>query len=171
MNFFLILAVLQVADAGALPNANNAANAANEKAAPTTAQTAQQHTVPKPVLGKTVPAVPSTKILSVETNIIAKTNARRIRNGKRPLKLDESLMRSARQHCTWMARNRSLQHTRAAVAENIAMGQSTSTEAVQDWMNSPGHRANMLNGQYTRIGVAAYRAHDGRVYWCQQFLQ
>ena len=38
-------------------------------------------------------------------------------------------------------------------------------------MNSPGHRANILNPGYRRIGVAAYRTPEGTVYWCQQFLQ
>jgi uncharacterized protein YkwD len=38
-------------------------------------------------------------------------------------------------------------------------------------MNSPGHRANILNPGYTKIGVAGYTAANGRVYWCQQFLR
>jgi uncharacterized protein YkwD len=57
------------------------------------------------------------------------------------------------------------------VAENIAMGQRSSTEAVQSWMSSPGHRANILDASYTRIGVSAYRTPDGTIFWCQQFLQ
>ena len=61
-------------------------------------------------------------------------------------------------------------HGRDAVAENIASGQSTPGEAIRDWMNSAGHRANILNARYTRIGAAAYRGPDGQVYWCQQFL-
>ena len=69
-----------------------------------------------------------------------------------------------------MATRQSLQHTTAAVAENIAMGQPNSDQAVRDWMNSPGHRANILNGSYTRIGVAAYVSPSGAIYWCQQFL-
>jgi uncharacterized protein YkwD len=69
-----------------------------------------------------------------------------------------------------MTRNRALQHTTAGVAENIAMGQRTPAEAVQSWMSSPGHRANLLNSGYTRIGVAAYRTPEGTVYWCQQFM-
>jgi uncharacterized protein YkwD len=39
------------------------------------------------------------------------------------------------------------------VAENIAMGYSTAQEVMNGWMNSPGHRANILNGGYTHIGV------------------
>ena len=174
MNILLILIALQVTYGGAVSTeapAESSTKVNSSKNAKLSSPTTERHTVQKPVVGKTSVSPTSLKILAVEQNIIAKTNAQRIRNGKSPLKLDESLMRSARQHCTWMARNRSLQHTRATVAENIAMGQSSSSEAVQDWMNSPGHRANMLSGQYTRIGVAAYRARDGRIYWCQQFLQ
>ena len=39
------------------------------------------------------------------------------------------------------------------VAENIAMGQNSAQEVMNAWMNSPGHRANILNGGYTHIGV------------------
>lgn len=130
------------------------------------------HTVQKPVVASPpVTIAPKLSLKSVENNLVARTNAERLRNGRAPLVLDGSLMRSARRHAAWMARNRRMQHTRAAVAENIAMGQSSSNEAVRDWMNSPGHRANILSGQYTRIGVAAYRGYDGQVYWCQQFLR
>jgi uncharacterized protein YkwD len=38
-------------------------------------------------------------------------------------------------------------------------------------MNSSGHRANILNPGYRRIGVAAYATPEGTIFWCQQFLQ
>jgi uncharacterized protein YkwD len=86
------------------------------------------------------------------------------------LEVDEKLVESARRHATWMTLHRNLRHTAANVAENIAKGQRHSGEAVADWMNSAGHRANILNGRYRRIGAAAYRTPDGTIYWCQQFL-
>jgi uncharacterized protein YkwD len=98
------------------------------------------------------------------------TNLERQRYGLKPLAIDQRLMTSARRHCAWMARSGSLVHTSAAVAENIAMGQRNSVEAVRDWMNSPGHRANMLNGGYRRVGAAAYTSPSGAVFWCLQFL-
>jgi len=107
----------------------------------------------------------------VEENLIELTNAERARFGLRPLRLDASLLKSARSHAGWMARSGNLQHTTAAVAENIAMGQQSSAEAVRSWMNSSGHRANMLNASYTRIGPAAYTGRNGRIFWCLQFLQ
>lgn len=53
--------------------------------------------------------------------------------------------------------------------ENIAWGQ-ISPEAVMDaWMNSDGHRANILNPNFTKIGVGYYRNSAGRNYWTQLF--
>jgi uncharacterized protein YkwD len=114
---------------------------------------------------------PQLELMVIEENIIKYTNAQRQRYGLPALVMDENLVRSARQHAIWMASNRTLQHTRQMVAENIAMGYHSSHAAVQGWMNSSGHRANILNGSYRRIGVAAYQAHDGSIYWCQQFLR
>jgi uncharacterized protein YkwD len=107
----------------------------------------------------------------IEQNLVHYTNLQRRRHGLPPLAIDKGLLQSARQHCSWMARSGSLTHTTAAVAENIAMGQSSSAHAVQDWMNSPGHRANMLNGSYRRMGATAYAGSGGRLFWCVQFLQ
>jgi uncharacterized protein YkwD len=124
--------------------------------------------MPAPEAPAAPPVAPA--LWQVEKNVLARTNAERARHGLPPLKLDPTLLQSARKHAVWMCRSGSLVHTTANVAENIAMGQRTSTEAVRDWMSSPGHRANILNSGYTRIGVAAYTAADGTVYWCQQFL-
>jgi uncharacterized protein YkwD len=111
------------------------------------------------------------KLLQIEKNIVMYTNEERDRRGLSPLAIDPDLVRSARQHAIWMARNRTLRHTSRAVAENIAVGQPTSLEVVRAWMSSSGHRANILNGGHARIGVAAYRTDDGTIYWCQQFLR
>ena len=106
----------------------------------------------------------------VEQKLLDFTNAQRTYYGLEPLALDESLLKSARTHCFWMASARNLQHTSSPVAENIVMGQRTTREAVNSWMTSPGHRANMLSGSYRRLGMAAYETHDGVIYWCLQFL-
>jgi len=108
-------------------------------------------------------------LLPIEANIVRFTNAERARYGLPALEIDQNLMKSARRHCSWMTRNRRLVHTSLPVAENIAMGQRDSRMAVRDWMNSSGHRANILNRGYRRIGVAAYRTLSGTIYWCQQF--
>ena len=108
---------------------------------------------------------------AIEARVIEKTNAQRVRHGLRPLVVDTRLIRSARRHAAWMTNNRSMVHTNAAVAENIAMGQRSSGEVLNAWMNSSGHRANILNPGHTRIGVAAYTTPSGTIYWCQQFLR
>ena len=110
-------------------------------------------------------------LLEVEQQIIKRTNAERSRHGLPVLTTDVDLMKSARSHTVWMAQRTALRHTSDLVAENIAKGQETPTQAVRAWMNSSGHRANILSSSYSRIGVAAYRGSDGRVYWCQQFLR
>jgi uncharacterized protein YkwD len=109
------------------------------------------------------------KLLAIEANIISYTNEERARHGLPPLEVDKELMETAREHCTWMTLNRSIVHTRRPVAENIAMGQPHSSDVVRAWMNSPGHRANILNSGNLKIGVAAYRTAEGTIFWCQQF--
>lgn len=56
-----------------------------------------------------------------------------------------------------------------ALAENVASGQPTFEHAIIDWMNSPGHRANILNPAYTHAGGGVARGSDGRLYWCVIF--
>lgn len=105
----------------------------------------------------------------VEQELIEATNEQRVRYGLSPLRPDPQLILSARRHARWMTVRRSLQHTTAPVAENIAMGQRNTREAIRSWMNSPGHRANILGRGYRSLGVAAYVTPEGTIYWCQQF--
>lgn len=53
--------------------------------------------------------------------------------------------------------------------ENIAWGQRTPEEVMNGWMNSEGHRANILNPKFTRIGVGFYQNQAGQNYWTQLF--
>lgn len=55
------------------------------------------------------------------------------------------------------------------VGENIAWGQRSPEEVMEGWMNSPGHRANILNKSYTKIGVGYYQNSRGVRYWTQLF--
>ncbi len=113
--------------------------------------------------------VDSPDLHPVEEAVIQRTNAERARFGLRPLIIDKVLMVRARRHTAWMTRSYSMTHS-SGVPENIAMGQRSSTEVVNTWMNSSGHRANILNAGYTRMGVAAYATPQGTIFWCQQFL-
>ena len=130
-----------------------------------------------PIAGESSPSsstrgsdTPESQLLPVEANLVFYVNQERARYGLRPLQVSPRLQTSARRHCFWMASNHTLVHTSEPVAENIAMGQENSKEAVRSWMNSPGHRANIL-GPYRWIGAAAYRATSGVIYWCLQFAR
>lgn len=53
--------------------------------------------------------------------------------------------------------------------ENIAWGQKTPEQVVEGWMNSPGHRANIMNEKFTKIGVGNLQNSTGTQYWVQLF--
>lgn len=54
--------------------------------------------------------------------------------------------------------------------ENIAWGQKTPEQVMQGWMNSEGHRKNIMNAKFTSIGVGYYRNASGVNYWTQLFI-
>jgi uncharacterized YkwD family protein len=54
--------------------------------------------------------------------------------------------------------------------ENIAMGQTSPEQVMTGWMNSEGHRANILNASFTKLGVGIAQDSSGRYYWTQQFI-
>lgn len=104
----------------------------------------------------------------VEKALLHKINLERVAHGVAELVLSPIVHARARRHCKWMAAVGRFIHSNDG-AENIAMGQADVDDAVNSWMNSPGHRANILNPNYTATGVAAYRSASGVMYWCQQF--
>lgn len=53
--------------------------------------------------------------------------------------------------------------------ENIALNQESSAEVMNDWMNSEGHRANILSSNYSKLGVGYYE-YNGNRYWVQEFV-
>lgn len=59
----------------------------------------------------------------------------------------------------------------SAAAENIACGQKTPAEVMRAWMDSPGHRSNILAANVTQIGVGAAKAANGTLYWTQMFIR
>ncbi|MCI0681674.1 MAG: CAP domain-containing protein [Gemmataceae bacterium] len=56
-----------------------------------------------------------------------------------------------------------------AYGENIAFGYTTAIAVMQGWMNSPGHRANILNPNFKEIGVAVATNAQGFLFWTQEF--
>ena len=59
----------------------------------------------------------------------------------------------------------------SAAGENIARGQRTAEEVMNSWMNSPGHRKNILSEKYTHIGVGLAKKSQGTNYWVQMFIR
>jgi uncharacterized YkwD family protein len=59
----------------------------------------------------------------------------------------------------------------SAAGENIAYGQMTAAEVMNTWMNSAGHRANILSEAYTVIGVGVAKTASGTLYWTQEFMK
>ncbi len=58
-----------------------------------------------------------------------------------------------------------------AAGENIAKGQKTPESVMSAWMNSPGHRANIMNSNYEQIGVGYVTDSNGTTYWVQEFIK
>ncbi len=58
----------------------------------------------------------------------------------------------------------------SAGGENIAYGQKSAQEVMNTWMNSAGHRANILSQAYTNIGIGVAKTANGTLYWTQMFM-
>ena len=134
---------------------------------------------------KPVQTTPDASISAIEQAVLDLTNAERQKAGLQPLQADRNLMNSARQKSTDMASNNYFSHTSPtygspfdqmkangvtykSAAENIAMGQRTAEEVVKGWMESPGHRQNILTPEFTHIGIGYDKNGN---YWTQQFIQ
>ncbi|MDD3168441.1 MAG: CAP domain-containing protein, partial [Eubacteriales bacterium] len=59
----------------------------------------------------------------------------------------------------------------STAGENIAKGQRTPADVMNGWMNSPGHKANIMNANYTEIGVGYVTDSNGGTYWVQMFIR
>lgn len=143
------------------------------------------------------PATPESTTQTTTDNsfiqrVVDLTNQQRLENGLQPLQVNLKLANIAQAHSQDMAVHDYFSHTgldnsspgdRAKsagyqysdVGENIAAGYTTPEQVVQGWMNSPGHRANILNANYHDIGIGYYNlANDtGNVnynsYWTEDF--
>ena len=125
-----------------------------------------------------------TVVTSYEAQVVTLVNQYRAQYGLAPLTMNWELSRVARIKSQDMVDNNYFSHNSPTygtpfqmmkvfgirfntAGENIAYGQRTPAAVVQAWMNSSGHRANILNANYTQIGVG-YVA-DGH-YWTQMFI-
>ncbi|MDR1382620.1 MAG: CAP domain-containing protein [Planctomycetaceae bacterium] len=110
-------------------------------------------------------------LTETERKVFELTNDERRKRGLPTLRLDRRLMESARRQANWMARTGIFKHGASGYAENIAMGQRSSFDVIIAWMNSSGHRQNMMSRGHGAIGVGSYRGFNGAMYWCQQFAR
>lgn len=117
---------------------------------------------------KAEPVKDELKLEDYEQAIVDKVNAERTSRGLTALEVHPKLMEQARRYCHTMTASRGLNHS-GWCAENIACGQKDAPAVMNAWMNSKGHRSNILCSSYKYIGVAGEMQSGGRIYWCQQF--
>jgi uncharacterized YkwD family protein/spore coat assembly protein SafA len=133
-----------------------------------------------------IPSIDNIKTL--EQQVINLVNQQRAKNGLQALKANWELCRVARYKSQDMINKRYFSHESptygspfrmmesfgikfSAAGENIAYGQRTPQEVMNAWMNSPGHRRNILSNIYNQIGVGVAKASNGTFYWTQQFIK
>ncbi|MDD4315613.1 MAG: SafA/ExsA family spore coat assembly protein [Clostridia bacterium] len=133
--------------------------------------------------------IPETAPLkNVETEIVRLVNAERAKRGLQQLTINWQVARVARIKSQDMINNNYFAHISpvygspfkmlesfklrySAAAENIAYGQRSAQEVMNSWMNSPGHRANILSGNVTQIGVGVAKKANGTMYFTQIFIK
>ena len=126
-------------------------------------------------------------VAAYEAEVVKLTNAQRTANGCKALRTDSRLTAAARAHSTDMVKAGFFSHTgsdgsnfvtrevragyprNGASAENIAWGYRTPAQVVTGWMNSAGHRKNILNCTSTAVGVGVAYTAGGAPYWTQDF--
>lgn len=129
--------------------------------------------------------VPDKEGQAYEEEVVRLVNVERSKAGLPALKSDWELARVAEHKSQDMRDKKYFSHTSPtygspftmmknygiqyrSAGENIAQGQRTPEQVVNAWMNSSGHRANILNKNYTHIGVGY--VEEGH-YWTQMFIQ
>ena len=152
---------------------------------PTKAPTPKPTEAPKTTQAPKATAAPSTdsSASSYAYQVVDLVNQERAKYGLSALSVDTTLMSAAQKRAIETVT--SFSHTRPngssfssvlseynysyrSAGENIAYGQKTPQEVVNAWMNSSGHRANILNSKYTKIGVGCYKS-GSTYYWSQLF--
>ncbi len=147
----------------------------------------------EPTNEKTIPAKPNTSTTitdsagyktAYENEVITLVNAQRAKYGLSPLVKDDGASKTARVRAKEIVK--SFSHTRPngtscftaakelgvtyrSAGENIAFGYSSPKQVVNGWMNSDGHRKNILSSSFSKIGVGCYES-SGVLYWSQFFI-
>ena len=130
---------------------------------------------------------PSTDFSSYQQQVLDLVNAERAKRGISALTLDSSLSSVATKKSQDMIDKNYFDHTSPTygspfdmmkqfgisyrtAGENIAKGQKTPQEVVAAWMNSEGHRKNILNPNFTNLGVGIAKDSNKTTYWTQMFI-
>jgi uncharacterized protein (TIGR03000 family) len=122
---------------------------------------------------------------ATEMRVLELVNEQRKSRGVGPFSLSDKLMTAARMHSANMALQQTLSHpldgkdfwqrivdtgyTPSTAAENIAQGAPDAAAVVQMWMESEGHRENILSPEYREIGIGFTTAPNGETFWTQVF--
>lgn len=139
-------------------------------------------------VGQKINIPEASPLQSLENEVARLVNVERANRGLQTLTINWQLSRVARYKSQDMINKNYFSHTSptygspfqmmedfglhfSAAGENIAYGQRTAQEVMNAWMNSPGHRANILSPSYTEIGVGAAKKADGTLYWTQMFMK
>ena len=126
--------------------------------------------------------------ITQQREILNLVNAERKKNGLKELTLSHTLNGIAGEKAFDMKEKNYFSHTSPTygspfemlqhfgvkysyAGENIASGQKTSKEVMQSWLNSSGHRANILNPNYTELGVGYVEGGTYGTYWVQLFIK
>jgi uncharacterized protein YkwD len=127
------------------------------------------------------------KLDAAETKLLELTNAERKKENLPPFKANPKLFKAAREHSKNRAKQEKLAHDLdcktpfdrikeagyafGKAGENVAYGSSgfPVADIMKNWMESEGHRANILNEEFTEIGLGIARSENGDVYYTQVF--
>lgn len=127
------------------------------------------------------------QLVSLEQQVVNLVNQERTKHGLKPLTINWEVARVARYKSNEMRDRNYFSHTSPTygspfdmlkkfsityktAGENIAKGQTTAQAVMNAWMNSEGHRANILNANFTEIGVG-YSSGNNTTYWTQLFIK
>lgn len=159
------------------------------KAKPTTTPTkapvatTKPTATPTPTKAPVVTTKPSTGVSNYASEVLRLVNEERAKEGLAALTTNTPLINAANKRAEETVK--SFSHTRPngtnfstalaeygvdyrTAGENIAYGQKTPQEVVTAWMNSPGHRANIMNSKFNKIGIGVHQS-NGVIYWSQLF--
>ena len=122
---------------------------------------------------------------SEQEKVVAEVNRQRAAGGCGAVKVNAKLTQAAQLHSEDQADHNNMSHTGSdgstpwdragragydnAIGENVAMGYRDAAAVMEGWMNSPGHRANIMNCDAKAIGVGIAKSSGGSLYWTQLF--